>query len=206
MTSRSTRSTLAMATLALAVALVLPLTAHAGPRDHADGFLLRLSMGGGGVTSSIDTDAGTTEISGTASDLNIAIGGMVRPNLAIHGTLFGWYTDEPDVESPDGAATLNGDVVASGIGGGFTWYLMPANFYLSASAGFGSMEVNFGNLKAETDSGLMLDATLGKEWWVGDKWALGAAFGVQYHSLPDGMIDENWTGTTYCLRFTATMN
>lgn len=206
MTSRTARRALALSTLLLAALVALPPAAHAGPRDHADGFFLRLSTGLGGVTSSVETETGEMEISGTASDINIAIGGVVSPNFAIHGTLFGWYTDTPDVDLAGETTSLPGDLVASGLGGGFTWYLMPANFYLSASAGFGSLEVDFGNVKAETDTGLMLDATLGKEWWVGNKWALGAAVGVQYHSLPDGVIDEKWSGTTFCLRFSATMN
>ncbi len=196
----------AIALLALTIATVVPSAAIAGPQDHADGFFLRLATGMGGVRSSIDTEDGEMKITGVAGDLNVAIGAVIRPDLAVHGTLYGWYASEPDVEQGELSGELDGDVTASGIGAGLTYYLMPANVYLSASVGVGSMEVDFGNMKAETDSGLLLDLSVGKEWWVGEKWGLGAGLGLQYHSFPDGDIDENWSGLTYCLRFSATMN
>ena len=190
-------------------ALVLVLVAApaaAGPRDHADGFFLRLAAGMGGAKSSIDLPDGSMEISGAAADVNIAIGGMVAPNFAVHGTLFGWTAAEPDVDFMGESATLDGDVTAAGFGVGATWYFMPANVYVSGSVGIGSLEVDFGNAKGETDNGPLLDLSVGKEWWVGDKWGLGVGAGVQYHRFPDGDVDENWSGATYCLRFTATMN
>jgi hypothetical protein len=86
-----------------------------------------------------------------------------------------------------------------------TYYFMPVNLYLSGSAGFGSLEFD-GNISGETDMGLALDLTVGKEWWVGDNWGLGVAGGFGYHSLPEEGLDENWSGTSFVVRFTATLN
>jgi len=182
-------------------------SAAAGPRDHQDGFFLRLSAGGGSGSSSIDDGTNEAEISGSVADVNIAIGAIITPNLALHGTLMGWSAQDPDLEfNGTTVGEINGDVTATGIGAGLTYFFMPVNMYLSGSLGVGSMELDAGNLSVETDSGLFADLTLGKEWWVGEKWALGLAGGVTMHSFGDPDVDENWSGTSFCLRFSASMN
>lgn len=194
-----------LALLTFCAAMLSPTTAAAGPRDHQDGFFLRLSAGGGSASTEYKDAGDDVEISGPAGDVNIAIGGMVAPNLALHGTLFGASMSDPDITWNGNEGSLNGDVTVAGVGIGLTYYFMPANIYISGSVGSGSMEFD-GIIDVSTDQGPLLDLTLGKEWWVGDKWALGAAFGVQTHSIPDGVADENWSGTSYTLRFTASMN
>jgi len=46
----------------------------------------------------------------------------------------------------------------------------------------------------------------GKEWWVGKNWGLGVARGFGCHSLPEKNMDENWTGASFGVRFSATLN
>ena len=100
-----------------------------------------------------------------------------------------------------------GDVDLTAFGAGLTYYFMPANIYVSGSAGFGMLELvsdDIGN--AETDNGLTIDLTVGKEWWVGGSWGLGVSGGFGYHSLRDPDIDQNWSGTSIMVRFSATLN
>lgn len=198
-------SFIAFAAILATLAVVQP--AAAGPRDHADGFFLRLSSGFGSMGSKNDASIASFDFTGTGTDLDIAIGAVVAPNLALHGTLMGWLTSDPDVEfNGDDMGKANGDLTATGFGAGLTYYLMPANVYLTGSIGAGSLEFDAGNIAGETDSGLIMTFGLGKEWWVGDKWGLGAALGVIHHSFPDPDVDENWNGTSFTLRFSATMN
>ena len=194
--------------LVLILVLLVATAVSAGPRDHEDGFFLRLSAGGGTANSSADDGTDEMELSGTSGDVNFAIGGMISPNLALHATVFGWSISDPTVKmNGTEVGDLNADVTATGIGAGLTYYFMPANLYLSGSVGSGKMEVDAGGgLDGETDRGLLLDLTIGKEWWVGDKWGLGVAGGLQYHSFNDPDIDEKWSGTSFAIRFTATMN
>ena len=198
--------------LAVCATAIVPNTSFAGePRTH-DGFLLRLSAGGGVANTQIDSPLGEYEINGPAGDMNIAIGGMVAPNLSLHGTLWGWAASEPDVDFDvpvigSGSTNLDGTVTLSAIGGGLTYYIMPANLYLSGSVGMGTLAVDGDNFDADTEAGLTFDLTLGKEWWVGDAWGLGLAGGFGYHSVPaDDDLDENWSGTSFTLRFSATLN
>ena len=85
--------------LALILSLIVPSVTLAGePRTH-DGFFLRLSGGGGYASTSINV-AGidVVELSGGAGDINLAVGGTVSPNLAVHGTIFGWSLSDPTVK------------------------------------------------------------------------------------------------------------
>ena len=185
--------------------------AFAGARDHADGFFMRLSAGGGSSKTRIESGDEFMEFSGKASDLNFAFGAIVAPNLALHGTLYGWMMSDPDMEArlsdEDLAGEVDGDFTTGALGIGLTYYLMPANVYFSGTIGRGSMNLDLdGSIDGETDYGLIFDLTIGKEWWVGDGWGLGAALGMTHHSFSDPDVDENWSGTSYALRFTATMN
>jgi len=181
-------------------------TTAAGPRDHEDGFFLRLSMGGGGGGTKIDDPDVLVDLSGGMGNVNFAIGGMVTPNLAIHGTLFGWTMTDPDARFEHLTGTLPGDVTMSAIGAGLTYYIMPHNIYVSGSAGFGIIDVESFGLAGESEIGIAIDTTFGKEWWVSDRWALGVAGAFGFHSIPQEGIDTNWTGTDVAIRFTSTFN
>lgn len=177
------------------------------PREHDGGFFLRLSAGGGAAGTEKTADSLKMKFSGGAADVNLAIGGIISPNLALHGTIYGWVVSDPEVEvEGTGVGNLPADLSLSAVGAGLTYYFMPANLYLSASAGIGSMTIKLGSVSVESESGLVLDFTLGKEWWVGDSWGLGIAVGVSHHSIPEKDVDENWSGTSFGIRFSATRN
>lgn len=180
--------------------------AAATPRSHDGGFFLRLSAGGGGAGTKLDDPSVLVDMSGSAGNVNFAIGGIVAPNLAIHGTLFGWSISDPDVTFEQITGTLPGSVTLSAVGAGLTYYIMPQNIYFSGSAGVGMIEVESFGLTGNTENGLALDVTIGKEWWVSDRWGLGVAGALGYHSIPQESVDENWTGTDFCVRFTSTFN
>lgn len=195
-----------LAVAMLAGCLLIPEASMAGDRDHTGGFFLRLSAGGGTASTKLDDGEDEQKFSGTAGDVNFAIGGIVAPNLAIHGTIFGWATTDPDVELNGYKGTFDGDVTFSAIGAGVTYYFMPANVYVSGSLGFGRLTAETGNLEGRSDMGPVIDLTVGKEWWVGRNWGIGVAAGLGMHSVPEPNIDENWSGTSFAIRFTATMN
>jgi hypothetical protein len=184
-------------------------TAANEPRVHDRGFFLRLSAGGGAANTSIDLGPADLEFSGASGDINFAIGAIVSPNLAIHGTIFGWSVSDPDVEL--GGQTGEAEDVTlslSCIGPGITYYIHPANVYLSASVGAAVLTAEEDGDDFETDTGVAADLTVGKEWWVGGKWGLGVAGGINFHSVPSGEpeLDENFSGVGFGVRFSATFN
>lgn len=208
MSSKSNIRALLFATLIFTLACGFQSVAQAGgPKDHSGGFFLRLSAGGGYADTKLEDETASIKISGGGADVNLAIGAVVANNLAIHATLFGWGVSDPDVELAAEGTTLDsftasGDVLLSAIGGGLTYYIMPINIYLSGSVGVASIDFD----GAETDSGVAMDLTIGKEWWVGNSWGLGVAGAFGYHSISDGDVDLKWEGSGVGLRFTATMN
>lgn len=178
----------------------------AGPRDHDGGFFLRLSAGFGTAQTKFSAPVIPLEVSGLAGDVDIAIGAVVSPNLAVHATLFGWAATDPEVELDGTSGEIEGDVTVSSIGGGVTYYFMPINLYVSGSVGAAKLSVDTPQGVGETDFGPAFEITLGKEWWVGNSWGLGVAGAVGYHSVPEKDIDENWSGFNLAVRFTATLN
>lgn len=193
--------------VALAVfAFLLSPAAWAGDRDHLSGFFLRLSAGVGAASTEIEAMDTKVKFSGPSGDLNFAIGAIVAPNLALHGTLFGWSMTNPDAEIGDVEGELDGDLTLGAVGVGLTYYLMPANVYLSGSVGIGSLNLEADDEDLESDNGMVIDLTIGKEWWVGRNWGLGVAGSLGLHSIPDPDVDENWSGPSFAVRFSATMN
>jgi len=172
------------------------------PRTH-DGFFLRLSGGFGYANTGI-SDGASLDLSGLTGDYNFAIGGVISRDLALHGTFWGWAIGDPEVDL-NGSSLGNADesLNLSVMGGGVTYYIVPANVYLSGSLGLGWLSATE---NVESDVGFGLDITLGKEWWVGGSWGLGLAGAFGYHSVPDGVVDANWSGASFGLRFSATLN
>ena len=182
--------------------VVAPRASAGLPRTH-DGLMLRLS-GGFGFDS---TELEDLELSGTGFDGNFAIGGMVGTNLALHGTLWGWDVSDPDVEVGDIEGELQGNVSMWALGGGLTYYMMPTNIYFTGSLGMGKLNIeDEDGDDYDTDMGIALDLAVGKEWWVGNSWGLGVAGSMNYHSFSDDVVDENWEGISFGIRFSATMN
>ena len=176
----------------------------AGPHDHDGGFFLRLSGGGGYAHGSLTkTLEPSAEFSGAAADWSFAIGGMVARNVAVHGTIWGWLMPNPDWTQVDTTTAGNEHVRLSAMGGGVTYFFMPLNVYIAPSIGIGALF----NESGDTDPRLAIDITLGKEWWVGNKWGIGLAGAIGYFSVPASTaIGESWSGTSIALRFTATLN
>lgn len=202
---------LKIAAVALALALFSPSAQAQAPFVH-DGFLLRLATGLGQADSEIDDPVGNgeTRLDGTAWDWNVAIGGVVAENLAIHGTFFGWWIDDPDLEisGVPGAGEFQGHLTMSAIGGGITYYLMPVNIYFSGSFAAAKLYLDdaYSPYDSDSDTGIAGDFTVGKEWYVGPHWGIGFAGGMSWHSIPDGGISEDWTGQSFVLRFSSTFN
>lgn len=92
------------------------------------------------------------------------------------------------------------------------WYLMPENYYLDADLGvavtltdpveclFLSDDECHEKTKDDREAGLFLGVGAGREWWVSDKWALGAGVRLTGGFSPDA------TMLNVLLALTATYN
>jgi hypothetical protein len=177
------------------------------PRRHDGGFFLRLAPGGGYSRTTIDENGDRFALKGPSGSFDIAIGAVVKENFAIHATVGAWAVVDPRVEFNGLEETAPDTSIAmSMLGGGFTYYFGPSNVYLTASVGASTLSFEFEGEREDSDTGIAFDGGLGKEWWVGDRWGLGASVTVGYHSVPPGDAGSNFTGPSFAVRFSATFN
>ncbi len=89
--------------------------------------------------------------------------------------MYGNILIDPLVEMNGQEATANGSFSAFGFGVGATYYLMSINVYLSQILGAGAAEVSAGMGSVGTELGFAAHTLIGKEWFLGEDWGLGAA-------------------------------
>src|SRR5262245_38900549 len=195
----------------LGVALIaslfaIPYATAGQPRTH-DGLFLRLSGGVAFANTSIEANNGDEfEVGDMGGHGNFAIGGTIGNNLILHGTLWGWDISDVDLEVNEQEVNTNADVSLGAVGGGLTYYFEPSNIYLSGSIGVGQLSFGDSGGLEDSDTGLAADVLLGKEWWVGNSWGLGIAGDINYHSMPQDGVDDNWNGLSLGVLFSATLN
>ncbi len=174
--------------LVLLLALCLPglLGAQTSPQDKAhEGFFMRFLLGGGPGKVTIE---GTQDLvfKAIGMDFHFQIGKSIGQNFIVFGDLGGFSLSNPDAEYGGQSVSVNdASVSAMGFGGGFTYYMMPANVYFSGSILYCKDTIESSGSKGESEYGLGFFIALGKEWWIGNNWGLGAALFLDTSSLKD---------------------
>lgn len=191
---RSTRFAAVMLGSALAV-LEVPAAAGADPLVHG-GFMARLGLGGGYLSASESTSFGDVTVSGPTFTDHVALGGYIAPGFAIHGTFWQSIAINPSVSAGGvSGSTSNASVSQTAFGIGATYFLSPADVFLSASLGIGTLAASHtsGSItsSAQTKIGFALNAIVGKEWGVTPNWGLGLAGQFSYQSNSDDLGGGN---------------
>lgn len=176
----------------LAASLLLNPTAamgqsDAGVRTH-DGFFMRFLAGAGPGAVTLDDVLGQELMFSLAAATNFhfQIGGMVGPNLALFADLGGFSMTNPDVDWGANTGSIGDtEVVVSGFGVGATYYWMPANVYVSASALASRSNLTFQGSEASSEFGGTAFVAFGKEWWIGDQWGIGVALYGDFGTMKD---------------------
>jgi hypothetical protein len=190
-------------TIFLVIALCM--AAHAQetviPGFHThDGFYMSMNIGPGFgkiIWEATNINFKKSEFSGIGGQFEFRIGGAIAENMILSFDLLGRSILNPDLTVDGRSATIVGDVSVSDIilGPGLTYYFMPSNIFLSASAGLGSFSLRYGTTgsSGSTKQGFGVQLKVGKEWWVSTDWALGISAGVAYVSADDKPV-SNYTG------------
>lgn len=170
------------------------------------GFALRLD-GGPGYISSTDSLYDTT-MKGGSGAFGLVVGGAVAENLILGADIWGITAFSPTIsQGTMSVSTGNVSVSLTGIGLNVTYYLMPANVYLSLSPSISRLSLTIGGVSASTKNGLGMKMALGKEWWVSDHWGLGAAAQFFLASNEDqGTSPPTWSSRAFAIAFSATYN
>jgi hypothetical protein len=193
---------------------VSPLFSQTGTSSHQhEGFFGRLILGTGtGKTVIEDVEGSDMEFKGSPFGARIQLGGSISKNLILFGEFGVISISEPDVTWMNEEAALTGtDLSVNDYGLGLSYYLMPSNIFISGSLNISKNTIEINNTDdedattGETDSGLGFYLSVGKEWWVGDKWAIGGAIFTQISNTKDSGPDENPISNQYFgIAFTVT--
>lgn len=190
-----------------------PPAPEAGVHTH-DGFLLRVTLGfgGGSTTESYRGDAlglgvtgGDIEYSGGGFRLGIDVGGALSSALTVHGRLSVGTLNEPstfidgaDYDTPQGT-----EITASLLGVGLTYTIMPLNLHVAGVVGLAAISVrdddpDTADDQGEGEAGPGAELDVGKEWWIGPQLGLGVVLRLSFAASDyDGELydsDRTWLG------------
>lgn len=179
------------------------------------GFFIRPDLGLGYIsaTEATGTSAlGDATISGFSGLAGLGIGGAITENVILGVHIFDAVATNPSLSFSSGQAggtTSNTTMSMFAIGPELTYYFMPANAYLSFTAGISSLSITANNHTSNTDAGFGSRFSLGKEWWVSDHWGLGFSGQLSFSTNNDPSSNaQSHTLTTwaYGASFSATYN
>ena len=151
-------------------------TASADQNRHT-GFHVRGELGLATMGASASAQGSRVEIGGLSTIASILVGGAVVENLIIAGELWTMRAFAPHWRS--NGAPIGGDITAtwSGIGANVTYYLVPANVFVSVTPSVGVFALEDGRDRtgARTKHGFSGRMAIGKEWWVASHLGIGVA-------------------------------
>jgi hypothetical protein len=166
----------------------VPSLCQDGIHEH-DGLFLRMLLGVG-YAELVEEDVMGSDLkfSGAAVPFRFQIGGSIAKNLIAYGE-FGFASQTNPKMEWMGQSESSSDITVSvgDLGLGITYYLMPVNIYFSLSGLFSQTQLEYNNTKSESDIEFKflngINVMAGKEWWVGNQWALGAALYGYYSDM-----------------------
>ena len=201
----------------------LSVFSFAEPRVH-DGFYMNFKTGLGYMDlESENSDYSQVDLkSDLASSIAFRIGGSINPHLALVGAV-SLSVASGEVKASDSyySRKTNAMIMNFLVGPGIVFYPVQGgimdNFFIGATVGLGFCGLDLEKAylswnddendksSSNTGTGVGFSLEIGKEWWVGDNWSLGAdlAYTLVYG---DNVNYEGigWKSSSIQLRFTIT--
>lgn len=188
--------------------------ARSASKTH-DGFFLNLSLGMGFQSIDFvvdDYQEDPSKASGSATDLDIKIGGRIMNNLLLHATLAGNTLTTSVNISDDEEIKTTPNMSLFGIG---ATYYFPENFLATASFGVAQFHANenvttfYASVASragnDINTGLGFQIGGGKEWWIANEWGIGATASILY-GFASNKSDANESSFAISLRLSVTYN
>ena len=163
--------------------------------DH-EGMLGRASLGFGYQYTSTKDDISLYVLKGVTVPFEVMWGFALAENLFISGNIagaLGWSetTLEIDHESRGEDNNYTGAI----FGGGLTYYFMPANVFVTASAGYAVLSLVKGEKHLGITGGFGMNAGVGKEWSTKKGFGVGLGLQTFFLSVPDKGGYPRWKMT-----------
>jgi len=179
-----------------------------------DGFFASMSFGAYYESINDDIIGGeysNMQMKGYGGGANIKLGAAITENFILHGTIFTRTSGSMNVVAdgtPIGTIMGENDIDTRMFGLGVTYYIMPANIFLSGSIGLNNFELTDNEVVTTTPMGPGLYLELGKEWWISKNWDLGFNISLSYGGVDNesDTMSEALSGITLGVGFNATFN
>ena len=150
---------------------------------------------------------------GTGAQFDLKVGGAIKENLILHATVTSNTMSGPEITSGGSSQNTSNNLTLGEtlIGGGITYYFIPANIYLSGSLGLGNFTLidSDNDSSVSTDRGISMQLKAGKEWWISKRWGLGVAitYGkTKLTNTPGGGEEERMNSNNFGILINATLN
>jgi len=176
------------------------------------GFYLSLAMGPAfGDIKGSDNYGEHYTVKGTAYCFSTQIGGALKPNLILHGTIQIQSIFGPKINDTKLDNKYSFD--ENFIGAGITKY-SSRNFFITANIGAAYYSITeetnnpFVSNETSTDPGFSFNVRVGQEWMISKKWGLGAVvfYGRTSLKTKDADITERWSSNRFGICFQATFS
>jgi len=136
----------------------------------------------------------------------VSLGASVMENLSVFGHASISSAPLPNASlAGSSVGTSSSSLDFLSIGPGVNYYFMPSNFYLSAAILMTGLVTTLEGNSGSTKVGFGATFSVGKEWWVSDRWGLGIAGQFSFGSNKDKGPGSppTWTTITPALAFSA---
>ncbi len=203
--------------------LALSVFSFAKPFVH-DGFYMNFKLGLGYMDlKSENSDYSQVDLtSDLASSIAFKIGGSINPHIAIVGAMsLSMASGEVKSSNSYYSSKTDATIVSFLVGPGIVFYPVQGgamdNFFIGATFGLGVCELELDKAllswnenandksSSNTGAGLGFSLEVGKEWWVGENWSLGADLAYTFVYAEDTEYDGiDWKSSSIQLRFTVT--
>jgi hypothetical protein len=184
----------------------------ADPSAHRHiGPFLRFDLGAAYTDSRTSPNAtalGFDSLRGPGGALSFTVGGAVKENFILGAEFWSSWVSWPTLKA-HGASVPSNSLSSSvtGMGLNLTWFLMPANVYLSLTPSVTWLTFHDAFGGYQTNTGFGGRVALGKVWWTGSHWTVGFSGWAAASYVPEGSgASAKWRTGSAGLAFTATVD
>ena len=180
-----------------------------------EGVFLRMGLGFGPLRGNTDLPlmpgvSDDADVAGSATSVELLIGGSPVPGLVLGGALMNYSVGEPEVDTATATATADDTNLGfSQIGMFVAYYPDPSSgFNAQAFIGAANATIDQPDFEYDNPRGFAVAAGAGYDFWVGEEWSVGPFLRVMYTKLKshDAGVDYRMKALAPAIYFVGTFH